>query len=113
MRRILLLLVAVAVVDAACSADDTDDTTVVAVSPSDGVHDHCDHGPTVIAVLHDLNLAARFSDVILLDQGPGAAHGPADTVLTADDLSDVSGHPIAVADHPLRPGSLILPRPGV
>lgn len=70
-------------------------------------------GRTVIAVLHDLNLAARFDDVILLDQGSVAAHGPADAVLSADRMSDVYGHPIAVVDHPLRPGSLMLPRPGV
>lgn len=72
-----------------------------------------EQGRTVIAVLHDLNLATRFNDVILLDHGSMAAHGPADAVLSAERLSDVYGHPIAVLDHPLRPGSLILPRPGV
>jgi len=68
---------------------------------------------TVIAVLHDLNLATRFNDVILLDQGSMAVHGPADAVLAGERLSDVYGHAIAVVDHPLRPGSLILPRPEV
>ena len=57
---------------------------------------------TVIAVLHDLNLAARFSDVILLDRGRLAAHGAANDVLTADRLSDVYEYPIEVLEHPLH-----------
>ena len=68
---------------------------------------------TVIAVLHDLNLAARFSDVILLDRGRLAAHGAANDVLTADRLSDVYEYPIEVLEHPLQPGNLILPRPQI
>lgn len=68
-------------------------------------------GRTVIAVLHDLNLATRFNDIILLDRGSLAAHGPAEEVLAADRLSEVYGHPIAVVDHPFRTGSLILPLP--
>ena len=70
-------------------------------------------GRTVVAVLHDLNLATQFNDVILLDRGSLAAHGRADEVLASDRLSDVYGYPIASVDHPLRPGRLILPRPPV
>ena len=65
----------------------------------------------VIAVMHDLNLAARFDDIIILDKGSMAAHGAADEVLTAERLSDVYGYPIQIVDHPLHPGSLILPQP--
>lgn len=70
-----------------------------------------DQGRTVIAVLHDLNLAARFDQVMLLDRGRVAAHGAADHVLTAERLSAVYGCPIEVVEHPLQPGNLVLPRP--
>ena len=47
-------------------------------------------GMSVIAVTHDLNLAAHFADrVIVIAQGRIAANGPPDEVLTADMLADV------------------------
>ncbi|MCB1961166.1 MAG: ABC transporter ATP-binding protein [Rhodocyclaceae bacterium] len=52
-------------------------------------------GAGVVMVLHDLNLAARFADqVILLDGRGGVVAGPADAVLQADVLSDAFGHPL-------------------
>lgn len=40
-------------------------------------------GTTVIAALHDLNIAAAFcDDVAVLDEGRLVAFGPPDTVLT-------------------------------
>jgi iron complex transport system ATP-binding protein len=49
-------------------------------------------GTLVIAVTHDLMLAARFADeVIVLDHGNLAAHGPPDTALSAAVLKDVYG----------------------
>jgi iron complex transport system ATP-binding protein len=68
-------------------------------------------GRTVIAVLHDLNLATEFDRVLLLSEGTLSAHGSADEVLTSTRLSHVYQHPIEVIDHPLRDGRLILPRP--
>ncbi|QID16674.1 ABC transporter ATP-binding protein [Nitrogeniibacter mangrovi] len=52
-------------------------------------------GAGVVAVLHDLNLAARFADhVVLLDGHGHMVSGTADTVLRADVLSAAFGHPI-------------------
>jgi len=70
-----------------------------------------DRGRTVIAVLHDLNLATSFDRVLLLSGGTLSAHGSANEVLTSTRLSEVYRYPIEVVDHPLRPGGLILPRP--
>jgi iron complex transport system ATP-binding protein len=47
---------------------------------------------TVICVLHDLTLAARFADhLVVVDQGRVAAQGPPTEVLTAELLSEVFG----------------------
>ena len=70
-----------------------------------------DSGRTVIAVLHDLNLATSFDRVLLLSEGTLSAHGTADEVLTSTRLSEVYQCPIEVIDHPLREGRLVLPRP--
>ena len=50
--------------------------------------------PDIVAVaaVHDLNLAARFADqVVLLNRGRVAAAGPAADVLTADHIREVFG----------------------
>ena len=70
-----------------------------------------DRGRTVVAVLHDLNLATSFDRVLLLSEGTLSAHGRPDEVLTSARLSEVYEYPIEVIDHPLRDGKLILPRP--
>jgi iron complex transport system ATP-binding protein len=66
-------------------------------------------GRTVVAVLHDLNMATAFDQVVLLDRGGIAAHGTAEEVLSAERLTRVYEHPIEVIQHPLRPGVLVLP----
>jgi iron complex transport system ATP-binding protein len=49
-------------------------------------------GRTVIAALHDLNLAARFSDrIVVLQRGRVVANGPPATVLSPGLLRDVWG----------------------
>ncbi|WP_134500697.1 ABC transporter ATP-binding protein [Microvirga pakistanensis] len=69
-------------------------------------------GRTVAVIMHDLTLAARFADeIILLDQGKVAASGGPETVLTEAALathfgiqahvSRDGGHLIVVADRPL------------
>ncbi len=68
-----------------------------------------DSGRTVVAVLHDLNMATAFDQVILLDQGGMAAHGAAEDVLNAERLTRVYKYPIEVVEHPLRSGILVLP----
>jgi iron complex transport system ATP-binding protein len=66
-------------------------------------------GRTVVAVLHDLNLATAFDQVILMDRGGLAAMGTPEEVLNAARLTDIYEHPIDVVEHPLRPGLLVLP----
>ena len=52
--------------------------------------DHAKHGHSVIAVLHDLQLANQFADrIILLDRGQIAADGPPKTVLTAERIEAI------------------------
>jgi len=58
----------------------------------DLLKDQAAGGVTVIAVLHDLTLAARFCDrLILLDKGQVAADGDAAKVLNAENLARVYG----------------------
>ena len=66
-------------------------------------------GAAIVAVLHDLNLAAAFADrVLLLDEGSVAAHGDPRSVLQAGLLSHVYGRRIEVIDHPFRDCPLVL-----
>ena len=61
----------------------------------------CADNVGVLAVLHDLNLAARFADrVALLDDGAIVAAGAPDAVLTAERLSRVYATPVRVENHP-------------
>ncbi|MFN8525637.1 MAG: ABC transporter ATP-binding protein [Chloroflexota bacterium] len=56
-----------------------------------------DRDTTVVIALHDLNLAARFSDhVVLLDRGRVHAAGTPDNVLTALNVADVYGVEVEV-----------------
>jgi iron complex transport system ATP-binding protein len=54
-------------------------------------------GATVLAVLHDLNLAALADRVIVLDRGRIVADGPPATALAADIVARVFGPGLAVA----------------
>ncbi len=46
----------------------------------------------VLVICHDLNVAARFSDrIILLSKGSIAADGPASDVITSENIKDVYG----------------------
>jgi len=54
------------------------------------LHDEARRGVAVIAVLHDLRLAAQFADrVLLMDRGRIVASGPPKEVLTAARLAEV------------------------
>ncbi|MFV2173023.1 heme ABC transporter ATP-binding protein [Actinomadura sp. LOL_016] len=67
-------------------------------------------GAAVLAVVHDLGLAAAHADrVAVLSRGRVAACGPPGRVLTAGLLSDVYRHPIEVLPHPRTSRPLILP----
>jgi iron complex transport system ATP-binding protein len=63
----------------------------------------------VVAVIHDLNLAAKYADrTVLLSRGTVVADGTPGEVLTSDLLTEVYRHPMEVVPHPLREGPLIL-----
>ncbi len=67
-------------------------------------------GGSVIAVVHDLNLAAGSADrIVLLHQGRVAADGSSWDVLRGPLLSDVYQCEIAVTRHPLRDCPLVMP----
>lgn len=60
-----------------------------------------DGGGTVVTVLHDLNLASRYADrVVLMDRGRIAADGPPGTVLTEALLERVYATAVRVVPHP-------------
>lgn len=59
------------------------------------------HGLGVLAVLHDLDLAARYADrIVLLDGGQVVAAGPPESVMTTEQLSAVYGTRVHVEHHP-------------
>ncbi|MFB6107874.1 MAG: ATP-binding cassette domain-containing protein [Haloplanus sp.] len=61
-----------------------------------------DEGRTVVAAIHDLDLAARFCDDLrLLYDGRIHASGPPDEVLTGAAVADAFDTAAAVTDHPV------------
>ena len=68
-------------------------------------------GGTVLAVVHDLALAARFADrVVVMDRGRLIADGPPRDVLTPERIADVFGVEAVITESDLGP-NLILRRP--
>lgn len=60
-----------------------------------------DSGTTVLMVTHNLNLAARYADqLLLLDGGRAIAEGTPGDVFSSDTLETVYRWPIAVVRHP-------------
>jgi iron complex transport system ATP-binding protein len=58
-----------------------------------------ERGITVVMVLHDLNLASKYADrIVLLDQGKIRAEGSAKEVLTRDNMANVYGIEALVTD---------------
>jgi iron complex transport system ATP-binding protein len=69
-----------------------------------------DRGAVVVAVLHDLNVAARFADrVALLADGRMHAVGTTGEVLTGPIVEAVYHQTVAVVPHPVLGSPLILP----
>lgn len=68
-------------------------------------------GDAVLVVLHDLNLAAAYSDrIALLRQGQIVVDGAPDDVLEAETLTDVYRTPIEVIRHPVTGERIVLPK---
>ena len=67
-------------------------------------------GHTVVAVLHDLNLAASYADrIAVLCDGRLRAVGTAGEVLTADLIETTYGTPVHIGVHPTRGCPLVIP----
>jgi iron-siderophore transport system ATP-binding protein len=74
---------------------------------------HTEHDRTVVMVLHDLNLAARYADhLVALRAGRVAAAGPPGEVLTEDLLADVFALDAKVIRDPVSGGPLVVPLGG-
>lgn len=70
-------------------------------------------GRTVVAVLHDLNQAARYAThLVAMDRGRIVAQGPPAEVLTADLVERVFGLPCVVVPDPETGTPLVVPRAG-
>ncbi|OED49818.1 heme ABC transporter ATP-binding protein [Endozoicomonas sp. (ex Bugula neritina AB1)] len=60
-----------------------------------------DNGMGVLVILHDLNLAARYSDrIVILKNGAVAAEGAPENVLTPEIVYSVFDIDVTVSDHP-------------
>jgi len=69
-------------------------------------------GVTVIAVLHDLNLAALyFQRLVLLKEGAVFSQGPPSQVLTEEMVREVFSASVAVGEHPWAKVPQIMLRP--
>ncbi|MGO3148217.1 MAG: heme ABC transporter ATP-binding protein [Leucobacter sp.] len=70
-------------------------------------------GDAVLIVLHDLNLAAAYSDrIALLREGKLVASGEPSEVLDAKILTDVYRTPVEVIPHPTTRHGIVLPMRG-
>jgi len=66
-------------------------------------------GATVVAVLHDLNLAAAYADkVVLLENGRVAADGTPWDVLRQDLIETVYRQDVRILEHPVRGCPVVL-----
>jgi iron complex transport system ATP-binding protein len=69
-----------------------------------------ERGRTVVAVLHDLNQAARYADhLVAMRGGAVVAAGPPREILTADLVRDVFGLDCVVVPCPVSGAPLVLP----
>jgi iron complex transport system ATP-binding protein len=75
------------------------------------VREFADRGAAVLVILHDLNLAARYCDrILLLEGGRPVALDTPEQVLRPDSLKAVFGLEVLVQPHPERGHPLIIAR---
>ena len=75
-----------------------------------------EQGVTIIAAMHDLNLASLYFDrLILLNEGRISADGTPAQVLTEDRIGEVFSAPVRVEQHPVTgvPHIIVMPRGNV
>ncbi|MFT4214548.1 MAG: ABC transporter ATP-binding protein [Microbacterium sp.] len=69
-------------------------------------------GTTIVAVLHELNLAARFADeLVVMSQGRIVAQGAPGEVLTAEVVAEAFGLEALIIPDPLTQTPLVIPVP--
>jgi iron complex transport system ATP-binding protein len=69
-----------------------------------------DEGRTVVVILHDLNMAARYADLIVaLKDGEVVASGTPAEIMTGDLLREVFGIEATISDDPLTGAPLVMP----
>ncbi|PRC93629.1 heme ABC transporter ATP-binding protein [Solimicrobium silvestre] len=69
-----------------------------------------DQAVGIVAILHDVNLAAQYADrIVYLKQGHALASGNVRSMLTADYIKSCFGIPNIVIDHPLTGVPVMLP----
>jgi iron complex transport system ATP-binding protein len=67
-------------------------------------------GTTIVMVLHDINLSARYADhIFALREGKLVAEGEPSKVITSDLIKDVFGLDCTVIDDPVSNSPLIVP----
>jgi iron complex transport system ATP-binding protein len=67
-------------------------------------------GRTIVAVLHDLNEAARYADhLVVMRDGGILAQGAAAQVMTADLIAEAFGLECVVIDCPVTGNPLVIP----
>ncbi len=67
-------------------------------------------GRTIVAVLHDLNQAARYAETIVaLSRGKIVAHGKAREVITSENIEKVYGLRSVIADDPQTNTPMVIP----
>ncbi|WP_095148899.1 heme ABC transporter ATP-binding protein [Pseudomonas sp. Irchel s3a18] len=75
------------------------------------IREFADHGAAVLVILHDLNLAARYCDrILLLENGRPHALDTPQQVLRPEPLKAVFGLDVLVQSHPERGHPLIIAR---
>ncbi|PPF40381.1 ABC transporter ATP-binding protein [Pseudoclavibacter sp. AY1H1] len=68
-------------------------------------------GHTIVAVLHDLNHAARYADhIIAMRDGRILASGTPRDVVTSERVEEIYGLPNVVIEDPITGGPLVVPR---
>ncbi|TQS47037.1 ABC transporter ATP-binding protein [Cryptosporangium phraense] len=71
-----------------------------------------EQGRTIVAVLHDLNQAARYAtDMIVMKAGAVVGQGAPAAVMTPELIEDVFGVPCEIMDDPATGTPMIIPAP--
>jgi len=68
-------------------------------------------GTTIVMVLHDINLSARYADhIYALHKGKLVAEGEPTEVITSTLVKDIFGHDCTVIKDPISGSPLVVPR---